>query len=1660
MNKQYVILVALLFVSFGFTSAFAESNIQSELNVQTEPSLINRPFSLDQIVISSPFDFRDDTANMLAIFLLAVPFGAIVYRMADHDPIPQQTIKLSSVVVFFAMASMIGAPLSIGNSMWGYAYASSVDSLLDVPTPIESVYFDFSNSEFSNNGASTILDNKNSAILLDGQNDYLVLDSTLPSKLKHFSVSAWVKPDYKTGAASTLSVLSEADAFDLSINNNKIDKNIAVFSVYDGMKWHTVESQTAIPENWTHLSATFSNNSINISVNGVQENSKKIDGQYSLTSEYGVSTQNDFEYLSLKSDVLIGAFNPSLREESSTQNHFSGLIDDVTFYDKPLFIVHVSELHDTNRTPDVLPVLEFASITLAPQPIGTVDKYGFVTDEDNPNEQKIESTASEGYKVKKPVEKKKKPAPEPEPEPEPSTAVSTTSDSSTESTTAETEATSEGNSEQTKLIEVSAGLHLDSDRNPVADIFDEISAQDNVWTNEIPVDDYVRVTFEQAITNTKDITVYAMSNGTASIDVYDKDGTEIIATFDTISEESLHTIYLTNLNNGEKTFDLKITGASIQFDLIVDPPGVPTPKTTNFEQCSNDNGSTPAGQCEWIGSIVQQSNSIMFEDMQLPQRLIYTGIDTNGDHTIGFSYEYSKGGIHAFDWVGTVDPGHVPLTGYVQGVTENQDPGQFDPGMTQLAPCDNLITGSESDAQDACFALVSVAGDGTAPYLPRTDELVIISDPFDSKDSPPGTSQAAKELAWRTQYPGDEGNVSYITGYGTGDFSFVDDSMTLTHNPESDVSDSMVRMEFKINFTDCEGDTTCDVILFWGGHLAAGGTDDLAMQAGAHHWGLGIGSSTIKGGPYHQNQVKFNGQGGSLDNQIKGSDIILPVDAFIKIIKITTDTSTQNVVFTFDISGDDTINDIDADIFMDGHNAMTEIQRVDAGTYTVTENAKTGWKSLTGDTPCTVFETADIETGEPDLGSPVAGKENISATAIQIDPSETAVCTFTNDNTAFVKIIKTTDKNVSGNHSFDFLVDQNGGTDPTPQLTVEDGTNTIMSDLIMVPTGSTSITETTADGVLFKFDSVECGIGTANDNGNDPATFNNDATLSDGGNLNIVLEPWEVLVCEFTNDNTAFVKIIKTTDKNVSGNHSFDFLVDQNGGTDPTPQLTVEDGTNTIMSDLIMVPTGSTTITETTADSVLFKFDQVACAVGTATDNGDDPATYNNDVDLENDLIVNANTEILEPWEVLVCEFINDNTAFVKIIKTTTKPVASNESIDFTITPSVGNTIPETLTVLQTESTTMSDLIMVPTGSTDVEEDPLGNDLFKLTSVACAIGSANDNGDGTATYNDDVVIPDDLVENANLNQILEPWEVLVCEFTNDNTAFIKILKETAQIVDEDVKFHFEVRAPVDLFLSTSLTVITGSSTAMISKFMVPTGTYNINETNLPEGWRLVGTPECNVWDVTDDGEMTKIDADMGADENPETPKRTVDNVDLRLAPWEFAECTFTNNIPREGLTPGFWRANAQNWDAGAWPQDPEGLFKDNAGGIFGPNNPGMPDFHIMYHLDLNPNFDFFDEGTSNKPTLFGAIAAQGGDVNALARHCVAAKLNAEHPDIDYPVAKENILEEIIEPCRDALNDGDVSAMNALKDIFAGWNEAGADIPGGQQNDQGNNWTPS
>ena len=139
-----------------------------------------------------------------------------------------------------------------------------------------------------------------------------------------------------------------------------------------------------------------------------------------------------------------------------------------------------------------------------------------------------------------------------------------------------------------------------------------------------------------------------------------------------------------------------------------------------------------------------------------------------------------------------------------------------------------------------------------------------------------------------------------------------------------------------------------------------------------------------------------------------------------------------------------------------------------------------------------------------------------------------------------------------------------------------------------------------------------------------------------------------------------------------------------------------------------------------------------------------------------------------------------------------------------------------------------------------------------------------------------------------------------------------------------------------------------------------------------------------------------------------------------------ATCTIEGGS--EGLTPGFWKANAENRDAGAWAiEDPI----DDFNSVFGTD----------VELRIAKSKADTPKGTSEDPTLYGALGALGGSENALARHCVAAKLNAEEGHIDYPMSTV----EVIEQCSDALNGGDKDVINDLKDLLDLQNNLGADI---------------
>ncbi|MGI0094811.1 MAG: LamG domain-containing protein, partial [Nitrosotalea sp.] len=131
------------------------------------------------------------------------------------------------------------------------------------------------------------------------------------------------------------------------------------------------------------------------------------------------------------------------------------------------------------------------------------------------------------------------------------------------------------------IIPISNAQLLDSNRNFVEDVYPQVQTRDGNWTGDIPIGNYIRVTFGKNLTNINDITIFAKSNySDASIEVYQKDSNQLLAHFGTISQDDKYKILLTGLNGSQNTFDLKIVGNPVNFDYIVDPSFTATPSDT------------------------------------------------------------------------------------------------------------------------------------------------------------------------------------------------------------------------------------------------------------------------------------------------------------------------------------------------------------------------------------------------------------------------------------------------------------------------------------------------------------------------------------------------------------------------------------------------------------------------------------------------------------------------------------------------------------------------------------------------------------------------------------------------------------------------------------------------------------------------------------------------------------------------------------------------------------------------------------------------------------------------------------------------------------------------------------------------------------------------
>ena len=135
------------------------------------------------------------------------------------------------------------------------------------------------------------------------------------------------------------------------------------------------------------------------------------------------------------------------------------------------------------------------------------------------------------------------------------------------------------------------------------------------------------------------------------------------------------------------------------------------------------------------------------------------------------------------------------------------------------------------------------------------------------------------------------------------------------------------------------------------------------------------------------------------------------------------------------------------------------------------------------------------------------------------------------------------------------------------------------------------------------------------------------------------------------------------------------------------------------------------------------------------------------------------------------------------------------------------------------------------------------------------------------------------------------------------------------------------------------------------------------------------------------------------------------------APEEYAQATVTVTTGGEGCTPGYWK-QPQHFDSWTPPYDPPDKFSDV--------------FARLITVRAGGKRIITD------PTLLQALQANGGGINALVRHGVAALLNAASPGVAYAFSPDAVIAMV----QAAIDSGD---YETTKDLLAAENERGCPL---------------
>ena len=221
-----------------------------------------------------------------------------------------------------------------------------------------------------------------------------------------------------------------------------------------------------------------------------------------------------------------------------------------------------------------------------------------------------------------------------------------------------------------EIIFISKAFLLDQNQNIIADIYDQVALQDDVFA-DVTGGEYVRYTFEEILDSTKDNTIYAkpfFEGQPARAEIYpvysNVDGSvyegPMVGVLENIDHEGFYKILLTNLQEPTSVFDLRVVG-NLRIDLIVDPP-----TACVWTGTTNSTWTTTTNWSDCGGSYPQNATYSVTINAGMTNWPTTGAARTIGDLTVDASAQLTLGGILSIqDDAGTGTTGSATINGAV-----------------------------------------------------------------------------------------------------------------------------------------------------------------------------------------------------------------------------------------------------------------------------------------------------------------------------------------------------------------------------------------------------------------------------------------------------------------------------------------------------------------------------------------------------------------------------------------------------------------------------------------------------------------------------------------------------------------------------------------------------------------------------------------------------------------------------------------------------------------------------------------------------------------------------------------------------------------------------------------------------------------------------------